>query len=112
MTLKEWQQNNNVCIARHAHARCLPSDCANKSQLFHLDDYYVSSIAAGTIWMIRKKPFSEKEIANREDIRNSCKGMTLAQLDLYMNCSYDFARDCIEEFLMEAEAQQQDKTPA
>lgn len=106
MTLQEWHQNNNVCIARQAHARCLPFDCANRSQLFHLDDYCVSSVTGGTIWLIRKKPFSEKEIARREDIRNSCKGMTLAQLDVYMNCSYDFARDCIEEFLIEAQAQQ------
>ena len=112
MTLQEWHNNNNVCIARHAHARCLPSDCANKSQLFHLDDYYVSSVTGGTIWMIRKKPFSEKEIAIRDDVRNSCKGKSLIQLDLYMNCSEGFARDCIEEFLMEAEGQQQDKTPA
>ena len=109
-TLQGWATKNNVVVSRHCHARCVASNAPNQSELFRLDDYYVSSITGGTIWLIRRNErFSESEKNIRANIRNSCVGMTLIRLDLYMHEREGFERDCIEEFLMEMQAEERDK---
>lgn len=107
-TLQGWATKNNVVITKHCHARCLRADAPNQSDLFRLDDYYVSSIVAGTIWMVRRNLFeSSYEKNTRSNIRNSCVGLSMLQLHSYMQSREGFERDCIEEFMMELKVEEQ-----
>lgn len=106
-TLQGWATKNNVVVIKHCHARCLSIDVPNQSELFRLDDYYVSGIRAGTIWMVRRNPLSESEKNTRSNIRNSCVGLSMLQLNSYMQSREGFERDCIEEFMMELKVEEQ-----
>lgn len=97
-TLQGWAAKNNIVVSRHCHARCVAVIAPNKSELFRLDDYYVSSVTGGTIWLIRRNPFSESEKNIRANIRNSCVGMTLIRLDLYMHEREGFERIASKNF--------------
>jgi hypothetical protein len=108
-TLRSWSIKNDVVVGRHGHARHVRADAPNQAGLFGLDDYRVSSVAAGTVWLIRREPFTESERNTRANIRNACVGQTVFQLEnMLVDYKYDFGRDCIEEFLMELQAEQRD----
>lgn len=107
MKLKEWQANNNVVVGRHAHARTVNTTAPNQPDLFHLEDYIVSSVSAGTIWLIRRNGFSESEKTQRTNIRNACVGVPIRQLEsLSEDETNIFRMDCIDEFIMELEAEE------
>lgn len=116
-TLRMWADKNNVVVSRHAHARCVRADAPNQSDLFRLDDYRVSSVAAGTVWLVRREPFTTEEKTIRGHARNGCVGLTSIQLDSMLQDytekasryrNMEFTRDCVEEFLMEVEAEERD----
>ena len=103
-TLRGWAEKNNVVVVRHAHARAVAYDSPNRSDLYRLDDYVVSSVAAGTIWLIRRHLFTEAEKNTRMNIRNACVGQTVSQLEnMLVDYKYEFGRDCIEEYKIELE---------
>ena len=113
-TLRSWADKNDVIVSRHGHARCVRTDSPNQADLFRLDDYRVSSVAAGTVWLIRKAPFTEGEKFVRSNVRNGCVGQTTTQLDDLIEqfnnrgSTMSFSRDCVEEFQMELEAEERD----
>lgn len=55
-TLHEWCLANHVTAYEHGTgAYYIPDrDYANRWELFHLSDFVVSSVRAGTIWLVRK----------------------------------------------------------
>lgn len=105
-TLRGWSIKNDVVVGRHAHARTVNTDAPNQPDLFRLEDYLVSSVMAGTIWLIRRYPFTDAERRIRGNIRNACVGQTVFQLENMMLDRDGFERDCIEEYKMELEAEQ------
>jgi hypothetical protein len=107
-TLRNWANKNNVVVAKHAHARCVGMSAPKQSSLYDLIDYRVSSIACGTIWLIRREPFSQNEMMIRGNIRNACVGQSLLQLYSMLQDSSDFRRDCIEEYIHEMECVERD----
>lgn len=109
-TLKSWANANNVVVQRHAHARCVPADSKNQSLLFRLDDYRVSSVAAGTIWLVRREPFTTAELQQRMNIRNLCVGCNLPQLEdmVEQNTVSEFYSDCVAEYILEVKAEMRD----
>ena len=113
-TLGMWASKNNVVVSRHAHARCVAIDAPHQADLFRLEDYRVSSVAAGTIWLVRREPFTEDEKRIRGNVRNGCVGQTVFQLENLMldfnerGPVMSFSRDCVEEFKMELEAEERD----
>ena len=109
MRLRGWADKNNVVVAKHAHARTVNDDAPNQSDLFHLEDYLISSVAAGTIWLVRREPFSENERLIRGHVRNACVGQTIQQLENHLiDFRGDFYEDCVNEFLMELRAEERD----
>jgi len=55
MTLQEWSTKFNVVVNQHPNgASYVPITINNSSymELWHLSDYLVSSIQAGTIWLV------------------------------------------------------------
>jgi hypothetical protein len=108
MKLQEWATKNEQHIAKHAHARCVASNVPNQPDLFHLDDYVVSSVTGGTIWLVRRQPFTEAELSLRGTMRNWCCGQKLLELSLTKIGYSDFSRDCIEEYIMELEAEERE----
>src|SRR6185312_9195701 len=108
-TLRSWADENNVVVARHAHARCVPADCKNQSKLFQLEDYRVSSVAAGTIWLVRRNPFTPAESTHRTRIRNLCVGMKLHELEEIEQTNVNsFYSDCVAEYILELKAEMRD----
>lgn len=105
-TLSGWSIKNNVVVGRHAHARTVNTDAPNQPDLFRLEDYVVSSVMAGTIWLVRRNGFTDAERRIRGNIRNACVGQSVFQLENMMLDRDGFERDCIEEFKMELEAEQ------
>ena len=62
MTLFEWEVKTGVYVGSHdSGARWVPgstlrmTDTARR-RLWHLDDYLVSSVMGGTIWLVRRRP--------------------------------------------------------
>lgn len=109
-TLRSWANKNNVVVSRHAHARCVAGDAPNQSDLFHLDDYIVSGVAAGTIWLVRREPFTTSERQRRMNIRNLCVGCNLQQLEdmVEQNTDSEFYSDCVAEYILEVKAEMRD----
>lgn len=107
-TLRSWANKNNVIVSRHAHARCVSNDAPNQAELFRLDDYFVSAVAAGTIWLTRRASRTAAENMIRGNIRNACVGMSIIQIDSWKDTLSEFSRDCAEEFQMELEAEERD----
>lgn len=109
-TLRSWANRNNVVVSRHAHARCVAADSPNQSDLFRLEDYRVSSVAAGTIWLIRRNGFTDAERQQRGNIRNLCVGAKLHELEeLEANSDRgEFWRDCVAEYILEVKAEMRD----
>jgi hypothetical protein len=111
MLLKNWSVANNVAIGRHAHARCVPVGSPNSSKLFHLDDYRVSTVSGGTIWLVLKREWNDAEKRERANIRNLCVGAgSLLQLDylLKLEGKSDFWCGCVEEYIFELKAEMRD----
>lgn len=108
-TLRSWANKNDVVVARHGHARTVSADAPNQSDLFRLDDYLVSSVAAGTVWLIRREPFTPAERQLRGNVRNACVGQKVRELErLYGDHTDMFTQDCIQEYLFELEAEERD----
>jgi len=109
-TLRSWANKNNVVVSRHAHARCVPIDAKNQKDLWWLEDYRVSSVAAGTIWLIRRNEFTPAERQQRGNIRNLCVGCKLHQLEemAEQNTVSEFYSDCVQEFILEVKAEMRD----
>jgi len=100
--LSTWAAKNDIVVGRHAHARTVANDVPNRSDLFRFEDYYVSAVSGGTIWLIRRHEFSTTERTIRGNIRNACVGQTVRELELWKDDHPNgFSRDCIEEYLME-----------
>ena len=109
MNLRSWADKNNVVVGRHAHARTVSTDAKNQSDLFRLSDYRVSSVCAGTIWLVRREPLTHQENVEKQNYRNAATGMTIAEVEnMLVDYKYDFGRDCLEEFLYELEAEERD----
>ena len=56
MTLREWQDKWDYIIGTsQTGAMFVTNDlvCGARSELFHLSDYAVSSVVAGTIWLVK-----------------------------------------------------------
>ncbi|OYW73581.1 MAG: hypothetical protein B7Z37_20945 [Verrucomicrobia bacterium 12-59-8] len=102
-TLRGWADKNNVIVVRHAHARAVAAESPNRSDLYRLDDYVVSSVAAGTIWLVRRNLFTEAERSIRSTMRNACVGQSVSELETMMLEREGFERDCIEEYKIELE---------
>lgn len=109
-TLKSWAKANNVVVGRHAHARTVAIDAPNQTDLYRLEDYIVSSVAAGTIWLIRRHPFTNQDKNERSNFRNAAVGMTIREIEFMLinHYGYEFGRDCLEEFLFELQAEERD----
>lgn len=59
MTLKEWatKYNEHVTTMRHG-GTCIADRTRTPDadwELYHLDDYAVSSVQAGTVWLVPKR---------------------------------------------------------
>jgi len=100
MHLSTWAAKNDIVVGHHAHARTVASDAPDRYALFRLEDYYVSAVNAGTIWLIRRNEFSNTERTIRGNIRNACVGQSVMQLESMLDRE-EFGRDCIEEYMME-----------
>jgi len=109
-TLRNWANQNDVVVARHGHARTVAANEPNQAELFQLEDYIVSSVAAGTVWLIRRHPFTNQERIERGNFRNAAVGMSIIQIEeMLVDYKHEFGRDCLEEFLMELQAEERDR---
>jgi hypothetical protein len=57
MTLAEWAEQSEYRVGEHGAARWVPDVATDRalairSQLWDLDDYRVSSVSGGTIWLM------------------------------------------------------------
>lgn len=59
MTLNEWCDKNKIVAMTHPNgAKYVPEQDYGplRTELWHLDDYHVSSVVAGTVWLVKKHP--------------------------------------------------------
>ena len=64
MTLKEWTDKWDYVVGVKANGAVYVDEnlvCVAREELFHLSDYVVSSVVAGTIWLVRVTNQSELE---------------------------------------------------
>lgn len=116
MTLNQWVEKNQIVAVRCGHARIVRQENnSNRSQLWKLSDYKVSGVNSGLIWLVRNpteygSQFSDSQRSQRQNIRNACCSCNIHQMQQMMesleNRNDSFGRDCVEEFMMEWEAEQ------
>lgn len=55
LTLQAWLERGRVVGRKFADCVvCVPDDSPHRSDLWELSDYYVSSVSAGTIYLVKK----------------------------------------------------------
>lgn len=56
MTLVQWVSNKPWIVSYHPKTgqAYIPDSSFNDWDLFHLDDYFVTGVVAGTVWLMRK----------------------------------------------------------
>lgn len=113
MNLRQWSERNKITVIPHCHARIVSDNCGpNRVDLWRLDDYRVSGVMAGSIWLVRREPLTSREQTIRGHVRNFAVGLKESELRREMELSEErndhFRRDCLEEYLIELLAESRD----